>query len=78
MRDALFPWLWVLWALFPLAVLFAILEGMALAKGRTTLSRTVWEITKDWPPFPWVVGIIVGFLGAHFFWIGQGCDLVVK
>jgi hypothetical protein len=75
MRDQVFPWVWVFW-LALIAISFGLIEGAALKSGRTTLSRTVWVISKNWPPFPWVVGVIVGFLAAHFFWIGQGTDLV--
>ena len=77
MRDAVLPWVWVAWIIV-LVVSFAIFEGFALATGRTTLSRTVWTINKNFPPFGWMCGLVVGFLAAHFFWVGQGCDLVTK
>ena len=68
-------WVWVAWVLF-IAASFGVFEGWALKTGRPTLSRTVWEISAAWPPLGWVVGVLVGFLAAHFFWVGQGCDLV--
>lgn len=70
-------WVWVAWVVF-IAVSFAGLEGYALISNKNTLSRTVWNISKAWPPFGWVCGLLAGFLGAHFWWIGQGCDLVSK
>lgn len=71
------PWVWLWW--FGLFVAsFAAIESYALRTGRLTLSRGVWLISKAWPPFGWVCGVIVGSLAAHFWWIGQGCDLVGK
>jgi hypothetical protein len=75
MRDAVFPWIWVFWLVL-IAISFGCIEGAAIISNRTTLSRTVWVISKNWPPFPWAVGVVVGFLAAHFFWIAQACDLV--
>lgn len=65
---------WVSWVVF-LAVSFGCLEAYAIFHKKPTLSRTVWNISKAWPPLGWVAGILVGFLGAHFFWPGQGCGL---
>ena len=69
------PWIWVLWIGGPVLGLFAVFEGYALKTGRMTLSRWVWNMSRAWPPFPWVVGVVVGFLAAHFFWPGQGCSI---
>jgi hypothetical protein len=66
-----FEWVWAGWLLF-LVISFSFLEGYAIYTQRSTLSRFVWELSVAWPPFPWVAGIFVGFLGAHFFWTGQG------
>jgi hypothetical protein len=68
-------WVWVVW-LVAVGASFAVLERYALRNDTTTLSRFIWTVTKAWPPFPWVVGVVVGFLACHFFWIAQGCDLV--
>lgn len=65
-------WFWAAF-LAAIAIVFAIAEGYALKTGRMTLSRWVWNMSKAWPPFPWAVGLLVGFLAAHFFWPGQGC-----
>jgi hypothetical protein len=65
-------WAWLSWALF-FAVSFAALERYAILKNKTTLSRLVWNTSKAWPPFPWLVGLVTGFLADHFFWPGQGC-----
>jgi hypothetical protein len=55
------PWL--------LAVAFLLLyEMIALATGRRTLSRMVWNATRAWPPLPFVAGIAVGGLAVHFWW----------
>ena len=66
-------WVWVAWLLV-VAASFAVFEGLAIAHKRPTLSRTVWEVSKAWPPLPWVAGVVVGFLAAHFWWVGQGCE----
>jgi hypothetical protein len=69
--DHAFEWIWTAW-LLSLVVSFAALEGEAVHLKKTTLSSFVWQISKAWPPFPWAAGIIVGFLGAHFWWQNQG------
>jgi hypothetical protein len=70
-------WVWVGWVIF-IAVSFAAFEGYALKTGKNTLSRTVWIISKNWPPFGWVCGVIVGFLAAHFWWGGIVCFAPVQ
>ena len=65
-------WIWVFWVL-TIAVTFAVLEGWAIKTNRTTLSRTVWIISKEWPPLPFVAGFLVGFLACHFWWGGIVC-----
>ena len=65
-------WFWPAW-LFIIAGSFAVAEGFALATGRTTLSRWVWTVSKAWPPFPWIAGVLTGFLAAHFWWGGIVC-----
>lgn len=66
-------WLWSMWLIF-IAVTFALGEGYAIYSGGITLSRYIWTLSKDWPPTPYVVGLFVGFLAAHFFWPDQGLD----
>jgi len=68
-------WVWVAW-IAVIGLSFAAFEGYALATNKTTLSRFVWDLSKSWPPFPWVVGVLVGFLAAHFFWPGEGCNIL--
>lgn len=71
---------WVLWfaaVLVGVFGTFGLMEAHAIRTNQSTLSRTVWEITKAWPPFGFSVGaLVVGpmfFLACHFFWPGQGC-----
>jgi hypothetical protein len=64
--------LWALW-LLAIAVSFAAFEGWALKTGRPTLSRWTWTVSKAWPPFPFFIGLLVGFLACHFFWGGIVC-----
>jgi hypothetical protein len=62
-------WVWPIW-LLGIGITFAIAEGYALKTGRKTLSRWTWEFSKAWPPLPWFVGFVVGFLTCHFWWGG--------
>lgn len=58
---------WVGWFLFVL-VSFAAIEAYAIRHNGATLSYSVWRLSKAWPPFPFVLGMVVGGLGIHFFW----------
>ena len=53
-------------------------EGYALYTGKTTLSRYVWTLSKDWPPLPLVVGVNTGFVFCHFWWGGIVCYAAVQ
>lgn len=63
---------WTLW-LLAVATSFGVIEGYRLKTGGTTLSRYVWILSKAWPPFPWVAGVLTGFLACHFWWGGIVC-----
>ena len=58
---------WAVW-LGLIAATFAAREAYALKFGKLTLSRFVWTLSKAWPPFPYFVGFLTGFLVCHFFW----------
>jgi hypothetical protein len=60
---------WAVW-LFLIVATFSIMEGWSLHEGTSTLSRFIWDITAEFPPFPWVAGFLTGFLVAHFWWGG--------
>ena len=62
-------WAWAVWILL-IAASFAAMEGFALATDRMTLSRFTWIASKRFPPLPFVVGLIIGFLACHFWWGG--------
>jgi hypothetical protein len=64
--------MFVVWTLFlaGIILIFAGLEGYALANNQPTLSRYVWTLSKEWPPFPYFVGFACGFLTCHFWWGG--------
>jgi hypothetical protein len=68
-------WVWAGW-LLAIASSFAILEGFALSRDKATFSRFVWNLSRDYPPFPWIVGVLTGYLACHFFWTCQGCPLL--
>jgi len=61
------------WAAFCLTIIVVGLaaEGYALYTGKQTFSRFVWNASKAWPPLPLVVGLVIGFLCAHFWWGGS-------
>lgn len=63
---------WTVWLVL-IVISFAGWETYALMNNRTTLSRWVWTVSKNWPPFPWVAGVLTGFLAAHFWWGGIVC-----
>lgn len=63
---------WVFWVIV-IAVSFGCFEAFAIKTKRPTLSRTVWNVSKSFPAFGWVVGLLFGFLGCHFFWGGIVC-----
>lgn len=62
------------WLIYLIVVFggFGVLEAHALNFGHDTLSAFVWRVTRAWPPFGWLVGVVVGFLAAHFFWPHEG------
>jgi hypothetical protein len=61
--------IWAAWLVL-IAVSFAGWETYALMTNRMTLSRWTWTVSKAWPPYPFVCGLIVGFLACHFWWGG--------
>lgn len=58
---------WTAW-LLAIIVSFAVFEGYALKKDRTTLSRFTYNVAKAWPLLPFVLGLVAGGLAVHFFW----------
>lgn len=58
---------WTIW-LVVIVISFAAFEGYALKTDRTTLSRYTWDLSKAWPPFPALFGMIFGGLIVHFWW----------
>lgn len=59
--------IWTGWLLI-LVASFSVLEGYALSSHGISLSRFTAIISQQWPPFPWLCGVIVGFLACHFWW----------
>lgn len=66
---------WTFWLFGLIPITFALGEAYALWKGKTTLSRYIWNLSKAWPPFTLAVGVLIGFLSCHFFWTCQGCPV---
>lgn len=58
---------WLLW-LGAILVTFMVLEGRAIRNGGVTLSSTIRGWCVTWPLLPFVVGLLFGVLGTHFFW----------
>lgn len=61
---------WTIWLFVLIPLSFAAAEAFALYTGRMTLSRYVWNLSKAWPPFPFIAGFVTGFLACHFWWGG--------
>jgi hypothetical protein len=51
-------------------------EFYALCRGKTTLSRMMWQANAEWPFLSTLVGFIIGGLLVHFFWLPTGCNPV--
>lgn len=49
-------------------VLILTVELWAYWSNRTTLSLFVWRVSHDFPLLPFITGLIVGALAAHFWW----------
>ena len=69
--------LWTVWLLV-IVCSFALFEGLALYRKTPTLSRWVWTVSKDFPLFPWVAGVLTGGLAVHFWWGGIVCFAPVQ
>lgn len=71
------PIVWTLW-LVVIVISFAAFEAFALLTDRMTLSRFVWTISKRFPLFPWIAGVLTGVLAGHFWWGGIVCFAPVQ
>lgn len=60
---------WTIW-LIAIVLSFAAFETYAIYTKRMTLSAWTWMVSKAFPPFPFLVGFLVGFLACHFWWGG--------
>ena len=60
-------WVWTGWLVL-LVLTFAVLEGIALARGGLTLSMYTWHLSEQWPPIIWLCGVLAGGLAVHFWW----------
>jgi hypothetical protein len=58
------------------AALLLAYEFYAIARGKKTLSRMMWEANADWPFLSTLIGMVIGGLLVHFFWLPAGCDPV--
>ena len=61
---------WSIWLFVLLPLTFAGGEAYALHTGRTTLSRFIWNLSKAFPLFPFLAGLLTGGLAVHFWWGG--------
>lgn len=71
-------WYWTFWLFGTVLMGFVGGEAYALWKGKTTLSRYVWTISKNFPLFPWIAGVLTGGLAVHFWWGGAVCFAPVQ
>lgn len=69
--------LWTMWLVL-IALSFAAFETYALKRNKTTLSRYVWTVSKYFPLFPFLIGLLAGTLATHFWWGGIVCFSPVK
>jgi hypothetical protein len=61
------------WSLFFVVgvIAWAAAETYAVRTGRQTLSAYVWSISVQFPLLPFIIGLFVGGLAAHFWWYGE-------
>ena len=61
------------WSLFFVTglVTWAAAETYAVRTGRQTLSAFVWTISVEFPLLPFIAGLFLGGLAAHFWWYGE-------
>ncbi|MGA8155381.1 MAG: hypothetical protein WB822_04030 [Rhodoplanes sp.] len=57
---------WAVWFVAAM-IIFACIEGFTLVTRLiTTLSSTIWQLTKRQPLLPLAIGLVVGELAVHF------------
>lgn len=63
-----------LWAAL-VVLLVAVLAGDAylVKKKKPTMSRRYWDIVRDRPFIPFLIGALSGFLSGHLNWQGEDC-----
>jgi hypothetical protein len=61
---------WTIWLFGLVPLSFAAAEAYAIMHGRATLSQYVWKLSKVFPLFPWLAGVLTGGLAVHFWWSG--------
>lgn len=62
-------WIWAAW-FGAVVITFAILEGLALSRpDGVTLSQTIVDLSHRWPPIVFLIGMGVGLLVSHFWWV---------
>lgn len=61
------PWLM---GLLCAIAFFAYFEARAFKHGdrQNTLSRTIYNVGKNWPLSIWLMGVFAGGLAVHLFW----------
>lgn len=72
------PLYWTVWLFAGIPITFGLAEAYAIWKGKMTLSRYVWTISKNFPLFPWIAGVLTGGLAVHFWWGGIVCFAPVQ
>ncbi len=66
MSDKKFPIIWTIW-IVAVVVSFATFEIWASVTGGTTLSRYVWELSKEFPPLPFALGALGVWFCIHIY-----------
>lgn len=52
------------------ALFYLVLEFVLLYRGKPLLTTRIRRAYSDYPPMGFLVGLLAGLLGAHFFWCG--------
>jgi hypothetical protein len=72
------PWLWValIGGIVLLVVIVIVLDNFLIQEQEWTISYNLQRIGMDQPVVPFVLGLIVGALGGHFWWRNRPPDQI--
>ena len=64
---------WTIWLFVALPATFAAAEGYRVVEGQDDALALRVDLSKAFPLFPWIAGVLTGGLAVHFWWGGIIC-----